>query len=155
PANHPQRRVALAAHWSADRKLIGRIEEWFTRSQPDHTLRESLLQALQTPEDKFWNWHWTLRSQRMKQPQPLLGAARATDLAMNVILPWCWVRAQEGGNAALQAAAMQRYFQWPAAEDNAVLRLARSRLLGGRSTAKLTNAAAQQGLLQVVGDFCD
>ena len=28
PANHPQRRLALAAHWLADRKLISKIENW-------------------------------------------------------------------------------------------------------------------------------
>ena len=65
------------------------------------------------------------------------------------------MRAREGNNGRLQAEAERRYFAWPAAEDNAVLRLARDRLLGGRKSAKLNSAAMQQGLLQVVRDFCD
>ncbi|HWN96598.1 MAG TPA: hypothetical protein VNT99_16330, partial [Methylomirabilota bacterium] len=89
------------------------------------------------------------------KPQPLLGATRATDLAINVVLPWFWVRAREGNNSKLQTEAERRYFAWPAAEDNAVLRLARDRLLGGRKEAQLTSAAMQQGLLQIVRDFCD
>jgi hypothetical protein len=154
PANHPQRRLALAAHWWAEDKAAARIEKWFTAGagrQP----ASSLLEVLQAGDDEFWSWHWTLRSARMKNPQPLLGETRVTDLAVNVILPWLWVRAREGGNAALEREAEARYFAWPAAEDNAVLRLARNRLLGGRAAAKLRGAAMQQGLLQIVRDFCD
>ena len=78
-----------------------------------------------------------------------------TDLAVNVVLPWLWIRAVEGKNAAMQSALERRYFAWPAAEDNSVLRLARQRLLGGASRRALPGAAAQQGLIQMVRDFCD
>jgi hypothetical protein len=55
----------------------------------------------------------------------------------------------------MQKAIEQRYFCWPPAEDNSVLRLARQRLLGGASRRSLAGAAAQQGLIQIVRDFCD
>ena len=84
-----------------------------------------------------------------------MGATRATDLAVNVVLPWLWVRAVEGKNQALQEELSRRFFAWPMAEDNAVLRLARSRLFGSPKRLGLGGAAAQQGLLQVVKDFCD
>jgi hypothetical protein len=155
PANHPQRRLALAAHWSGDAQLFKRINQWFATTQPDRALADSLLDSLQSPADEFWSRHWTLRSARMPKAQPLLGATRVTDLAINVVLPWLWRRAREGANAKLLAEAERRYFAWPAAEDNAVLRLARNRLLGGRHDVKLSSAAQQQGLLQVVRDFCD
>ena len=155
PANHPQRRLALAAHWSADSKLFKRIESWFATTQPDNALDETLLKALQPDSDDFWSRHWTLRSSPMPKPQPLLGGTRVTDIAINVVLPWLWIRAREGVNTKLQLEAERRYFAWPAAEDNAVLRLARDRLLGGRKQACLNGAALQQGLLQVVRDFCD
>lgn len=155
PANHPQRRLALAAHWSTDTTLFKRIEEWFANARPDRSLEGSLLKTLQPKADPFWSRHWTLRSASMPKAQPLLGATRATDLAINVVLPWLWVRAREGNNPRLQAEAERRYFAWPAAEDNAVLRLARDRLLGGRKNVKFKTAAVQQGLLQVIRDFCD
>jgi hypothetical protein len=155
PANHPQRRLALAANWAGDASLFKRIDKWLVTMQPDHALADSLLACLQPPSDEFWSRHWTLRSARTPKPHPLLGAARLTDLAVNVVLPWQWLRAREGGNAKLLAEAERRYFAWPAAEDNAVLRLARDRLLGGRRDVKLTNAAMQQGLLQIVRDFCN
>ena len=55
----------------------------------------------------------------------------------------------------MRRALEHRYFAWPPAEDNAVLRLARQRLLGGASARALPTAAAQQGLIQMVRDFCD
>jgi hypothetical protein len=84
----------------------------------------------------------------------LLGAKRVTDLAVNVILPWLWTRAGEGGNRKLQREIESRYHAWPTAEDNAVLRLARRRLWGGAARGVLRGAAAQQGLIQIVRDFC-
>src|SRR5205807_3637476 len=91
----------------------------------------------------------------LKSAQPLLGQTRVTDLAINVILPWLWIRAAEGKNQAVQKRIEQRYFAWPAAEDNSLLRLARERLLGGATKNSFKTAASQQGLIQIVRDFCE
>lgn len=155
PANHPERRLALAAHWLGARQLPARLERWCTKQIPDAELAKSLFEAFSVEDDDFWSFHWTLRSKRMKAAQPLVGPARVTDLAVNVVLPWLWMRAVEGKNSALQEKIEARYIAWPAAEDNTVLRLARNRLLGGASARELTGAAAQQGLLQIVKDFCE
>jgi hypothetical protein len=155
PANHPQRRIALASRWSAEGDLPQKLERWCARNVPDSALLDSLLEVFGTGPDDFWSWHYTFRSPRLKKEQPLLGSARVTDLAVNVVLPWLWVRAVEGKNAAMQSTLEARYFTWPPAEDNAVLRLARQRLLGGASLRALPGAAAQQGLIQMVRDFCD
>jgi Protein of unknown function (DUF2851) len=155
PANHPQRRLALAAHWLATGKFVAKLEQWFTATVPNGELADSLLKTLQVEPDDFWSWHWTFRSARLPKPQPMLGAARVTDLAVNVILPWFWVRAVEGKNEKLQGVAEHRYVNWPAAEDNRVLKLARQRLLGGANAKILPAAAAQQGLLQILRDFCE
>jgi len=143
PANHPQRRLALASHWWMANKLVKELNQW--TGTPD-----DLLRILQGPDDPFWSWHWTLRSPRLRSTQPLLGSARLTDLAVNVILPWLWRR-----DVARRQEIEQRYFDWPAGEDNSLLRLARQRLLGTTSRKFLGNAAAQQGLLQIVRDFCE
>ncbi len=155
PANHPQRRLALAAHWLAAGDLVPRLEKWFSAALPENELAGSLLAVLQVESDEFWSWHWTIRSARLAKPQPLIGATRVTDLAVNVILPWLWMRAVEGKNAKLQREAERRHLAWPAAEDNRVLKLARQRLLGGAKAKVLNSGAAQQGLLQILRDFCD
>ena len=87
PANHPQRRLALASHWLADKNLISKIENWSAAEISDKRLVSSLLEIFQAGRDEFWSWHWTFKSARMKKPQPLIGDARVTDLAVNVILP--------------------------------------------------------------------
>ena len=151
PANHPSRRLALAAHWLAEENLISEIEKWIAAGKNG----TSLLEILQPGPDDFWSWHWTFKSARLKKPQPLLGDARVTDLAMNVILPWLWIRAVEGGNGEIKEEVERRYFAWGPAEDNSLLKLARQRLLGTSSTKILKTAASQQGLIQIVRDFCE
>ncbi len=153
PANHPARRLALAARWAAEGRLPQRCEEWALRAIEAEGLEESLATVLAVEPGEFWSRHWTFRSKAMAAEQPLLGAARATDLAINVILPWLWVRAVAGRNEALRAETERRYARWPPAQDNAVLKLARQRLFGGR--LRVQSAAHQQGLLQIVRDFCD
>ena len=173
PANHPQRRLALAAHWLAAGDLTRKLEEWIASPEtiePRTTLGRgkgglnarsaamhvnSLREILEVERDDFWSWHWTFRSVPMKKPSPLLGHARVTDLAVNVILPWLWIRAVEGKNEKIRCAIEQCYFAWPAAEDNSVLKLARQRLLGAGKSRALRTAAAQQGLIQIVRDFCE
>jgi hypothetical protein len=155
PANHPQRRLGLASHWLADKNFISKIEGWGAAELPDQRLVDSLHEIFQVEHDEFWSWHWTLKSARLAKPQPLLGAARLTDLAINVVLPWLWVRAREGGNEKFQREVERRFFAWPAAEDNSVLKLARQRLLGVGKTHALNSATAQQGLMQIVRDFCE
>jgi hypothetical protein len=155
PANNPHRRLALGAAWSVMSDLTARLEHWCRQEVGQNSLGSSLMRALRVEHDDFWSWHWTLHSRRLKRAQPLLGKNRETDLAMNVVLPWLWSRASEGKNESVQQRLEQRYFAWPAAQDNSVLRLARERLLGGASHKTLGGAATQQGLLQIVRDFCD
>lgn len=159
PGNHPQRRLALAAHWLANATLIPALEQWCAASFPGGVgggtaIADKFAKLLQPRRDDFWSTHLTLRSAAGK-PQALLGEARVTDLAVNVILPWLWARATEGRNPGLAAQLETGYSHWPAGEDNAVLKLARQRLLGGNSGKLFRTAAAQQGLLQIVRDFCD
>jgi hypothetical protein len=155
PSNRPERRLALAAHWLAAGTLPSALEKWCAQPVVDGRLLRTLAEVTQVERDRFWSWHWTLRTARLPRPQPMLGATRLTDIAVNVVLPWLWVRAAEGKASALQTEIERRYFAWPEAEDNAVLRLARRRLLGTESTAALNSAATQQGLIQIVRDFCD
>lgn len=155
PANHPQRRLALASSWCTSGALVAKLEDWCVRDVPNSELLGSLHEALQVEPDDFWSWHYTFRSARLKKAQPLLGHTRVTDLAINVILPWLWIRAGQGRNNKLKERIQQRYFAWPSAEDNSLLRLARQRLLGGAARKVLRGAAAQQGLIQIVRDFCE
>jgi hypothetical protein len=155
PANHPQRRLALAAHWLARADLPRELEAWCRGPEALGKVAGDLLALLGVTADDFWSWHWTLRAGRLRAPHPLLGGARITDLAMNIVLPWLWSRVVEGKNEPLRRELERRFLEWPAGEDNAVLRLARQRLLKRGSGRGFRTAAAQQGLLQIVRDFCE
>lgn len=155
PANQPQRRLALAAHWLIRGQFPETIERWFLSAPNSRQPALELVRILNVEEDSFWSWHWSLRSRRLPRPQPLLGAARATGLAANAILPWLGARAAAGQNQALAAQTEKLYLEWPKGEDNALLRLARQRLFGRSAKPALRSAAEQQGLLQILRDFCD
>ncbi len=157
PANQPPRRLALLAHWLADHELQGRLEGWLARSgaRPESWIR-TLRETFGSPFHPFWSKHWTLTSPAWHQAQPLLGRSRLGDLAINVVLPWLAWRAAEAGKREIEEEVRRRFLEWPLCQDNAVLRLGRDRLLGGRDTCRLfRTAASQQGLHQIVGDFCD
>jgi hypothetical protein len=155
PANHPQRRLALAAWWLCRGDLIQRLEDWFAREVIRQDLLSSLLKILQVEQDRFWSWHWTFKSKKMTRPQPMLGSQRATDLAVNVILPWLWARAVAGKDEAVRQRAEDRFFAWPRSEDNVLLRQSRLRLFGSNHDPLASTAANQQALLQILRDFCE
>jgi len=176
PANHPHRRLALAAHWLASNHFIASLEHWFeelsneiaaskntssinteTPGRRDpcwNRCHQTLTATLQSGPDQFWSRHWSFGSASLPKLEPLLGPSRVTDIAMNALLPWLWARAQAGHNTDLMAAAETACLNWVKTDDNAVLKLARERLLG-RSKIQLHTAAEQQGLHQIVHDFCD
>lgn len=155
PANHPCRRLALLAEWWTRPDFIPRLEQWLDCPVPGEDLAGSLASILQGQADSFWNWHWTFRGARLRQPQPLIGQSRVTDLAVNVILPWLQARAAAQGHERWAAEVWRRYQHWPAAQTNAVLRLAGHRLLGGVAARGAKRASRQQGIQQVVEDFCE
>ncbi len=153
PANHPIRRLALLAHWLARDDLAARLEQWLQIDCPKTKLASTLNESLAVRSENFWNHHWTFRSPRQSKPRALLGAARVTDLAINVILPWFHARASSGKNQELKKRIIARFSNWPPAQDNSILKLARQRLFG--APHRLATAAAQQGLIQITRDFCD
>lgn len=156
PANHPQRRIILAARWRAGGMLSGPLEGWLSASGTGTAL-VTQLGALLTPAprpDDYWSQHTSLRSRAMPHPAPLLGSARLTDLALNVILPWLHARAAAEVRPDRLAEVERRYFAWPAAGDNTSLRLARQRLFGGGPDPLPNSGAIQQGLHQILCDFC-
>ncbi|MCP5519325.1 MAG: DUF2851 family protein [Verrucomicrobiales bacterium] len=154
PANHPQRRLALAAHWLNRGELGDQLEQWLARDIPRGRLVASLQEILSPGEDALWSHHWHLRGPALQQPRRLLGNARVTDLAVNAVLPWLHSRATIGAHDRLRARVESRFNAWPATQDNAELRLARDRLLRDAPMPRPGRAAHQQGLQQILRDFC-
>lgn len=155
PANQPQRRLALAAHWIVQGDLSDRLQAWCESSCANSRLSDSLLKVLRPKPDPFWSRHYTLRARPTPKPIPLLGMDRVSDLSANVILPWLRARASEGRRREVCLEIERRYRAWPSGADNAVLKLARQRLLDKRKATFPSGLSMQQGLLQIVRDYCD
>jgi hypothetical protein len=155
PANHPQRRLVLAAEWLSRTDLAAQLTEWCNQTPHAGRLATSLRRLLEAKPDPFWLHHYTLHARRSHSELPLLGTDRVTDLAGNIILPWLWARAQQGRRPRLCREIERRYLSWPAGSDNAVLRQARLRLLGRCQMRPPRRMALQQGLLQIASDHCD
>jgi len=155
PTNHPQRRLALAAWWSSQPELPRELRQWCRGSAKSTDARISLSRLLIPPATGFWARHLTLGSAATTRAVQLLGTERVTDLAANAILPWLWAAAQAGGREPMRREVERRYLKWPRAADNAVLKLARARLLGGASRRLPPRLASQQGVHQIVKDYCN
>jgi hypothetical protein len=155
PANHPQRRLALAAWWLTQPDLASRLRTWARETAKPAMLRESLERLLRPPATGFWSTHLTLRSAATTTPLQLLGTERLADLAANAILPWLWAVAEAGKRDSVCREVETRYLSWPKAAENAVLKLARARLLGATKHTLPPRLALQQGLHQIVRDYCD
>ena len=153
PANRPERRLALAAHWLSRPDFIPWLDDWICHAPARFSPASGLLRHL-TVTDEYWSTHWTFRSRRFAKAQPLLGPGRLHDIAVNVVLPWLYARAGADGNSGLRQRVVDRYFTWPKGQDNSRLKFVRQRLFGTRRIS-LKGAAAQQGLLQVQADFCN
>ncbi|MDP6795187.1 MAG: DUF2851 family protein [Verrucomicrobiota bacterium] len=153
PANRPERRLALAAHWLAKRDFVAWLDDWICQPQKKPSPAAALLGRLAV-SDAYWSRHWTFRSGRFARTHPLMGVGRLHDLAVNILLPWLHARALAAGNDGLAARVGERYFAWPKGQDNSRLRFMRQRLFDGRRMP-LRCAALQQGLLQVQADFCN
>ena len=79
----------------------------------------------------------------------LIGADRASDLAVNVLLPFARAWGNRTRDAALSASALAIYRTWPALQENAVTGEA-ARLLGIADARELRRSARrQQGLIRV------
>ncbi|MDX1953558.1 MAG: DUF2851 family protein [Verrucomicrobiota bacterium] len=152
PLNSPERRLAVAADWLSVGSLISRLEAWLLAEVPAEELGHSAQKILAPTPHPFWDHHFSFKSRKVTAIQPL-GTDRAGEIMINMVLPWFWIRAVTGKNERLRERIESRYFAWPALADNSALRFARARLFS--QPPRLRHAAFQQGMLQILRDFCD
>ena len=139
PVNHPQRRVAALAeivrNWPVIQAMSRQCEIAAIRGFFSHLTHD------------YWDFHYTLTSQRSAARMALVGEARVTAMLANVFFP-----------AAVTAAPRfwQAYRELPAQDSNQRVDLAAQRLFGLDAPLRklLKQAVYQQGLLQLHEDHC-
>ena len=134
PSNHPRRRIAGAAGLLArlmDSGLVTGLTEVARDGNPRELTRA--LTVAGGPQERT----------------AYVGAARAKDLAVNVVLPFLhghavWSKQQDSAPPFLEM-----YRKYGKLQDNEVLREIGDRLLGPACAGALTTAQRQQGLLHL------
>ena len=138
PLNRPERRLAALGHLVP---LIPKLLAAVAAHEDGH-FSESLIQV----RDPFWEKHATLTGAPLASPCRLIGEERVHDMLVNIFWPLVLIddpAAAEKGLATLSAA------------PNGAARIATQRMLLSALTAKqLREALIQQGLLQVLRDYC-
>ena len=150
PLNHPHRRLGAAAallkkHPDLFAKTIGALE---TGGDPT----KLFLQL----RDDYWTRHCTLGGKTQAKPMELLGPLRVQQILSNVILPFAAAHAEINADTRLLEQVRQRYAALPAGEHNSLLRLAGQQFFPTDAEARrrLNTERRQQGILQVLLDFC-
>jgi hypothetical protein len=103
--------------------------------------------------------YWTHRARfgsREGRSQHLIGAGRALTVVVDALLPMLLLFAQHRADTSLRDAVLACYEAAPRLPDNHALRYMARRLLRDDPSllSLVTGARQQQGLLQVLTDYC-
>jgi hypothetical protein len=100
----------------------------------------------------YWGHHFDFGLTNRGASPAVLGAGRASDIMVNILLPFSYVWARSNNRPELATAALDAYHHYPRLADNALLRHMRSQLQIGHRT--INSACRQQGLLHVYRTLC-
>jgi hypothetical protein len=159
PENLPVRRLAgvsqLFDAWGAGDpldRLLGDLETAERAANP--ALLASRWQA-RADDDSFWAVHHDF-GRPLPAPQPwLVGAGRAGEVVVNVLLPFAYALGQASSETALSDRALALYRRYPSGPPNRVVR-EMALQVGGADGPKIARGACrQQGLIHLYRHWCD
>lgn len=146
PANSPLRRLHGAAALLAASTAAGLAQHIcldFPAGPPAAAARE-LRRRLMVPDPAPG-----------PRPRHLVGAGRAADVVVNVVLPCAIAYADLASHPGLAAAAWAVYHAHPKLGENELTRLMANQLLGTTRRRLVLGARRQQGLLYLFRGYCD
>jgi hypothetical protein len=142
PVNHPHRRVAalveIVRNWPIIETLALRC---------DVAAIQGFFAQLQSA---YWDYHYTLSSQRSGTRMALVGETRVNEMLANVFFPIAI------GQTRQEPPFWEAYRKLPALDSNQRVTFASQRLFGSAPASKtlLKQAIFQQGLIQLYEDHC-
>jgi hypothetical protein len=155
PTNQPVRRVAAASLLvrASPVPIAERVLAVLATSRPSLVART--LGALTSHvSDPYWDAHHDF-GVPLRRPAALIGAARAREITVNILLPWATAVARITRQPDLEAAAVWAYRHHPLLAENTVTRHMRWQLVGPEARRVVTTACRQQGLHHLFGTWCD
>jgi hypothetical protein len=148
PDNLPARRLAGAAVLLARylNGLASGMIELVDRAATEGQ-RPRLEAGLTISAAGYWANHLDFGIEAKGNAPALIGQGRASDMVVNVVLPFVWA-----SQPALQAKALELYRSQPKLQDNGITRHMMQQLaIEGKM---VTSAAQQQGLLHIYKTCC-
>jgi hypothetical protein len=159
PENVPIRRIAgvsqLVSAWSASDPLDRFLDDLVAAERaPKPDLLSARWQA-RTPDDSFWAHHHDF-GKPLPAPQSwLIGAGRAGEIVVNVLLPFGYALGKATSDSALSERALAIYRRYPSGSPNRIVREMAVQV-GGADGPKLARGACrQQGLIHLYRHWCD
>jgi hypothetical protein len=166
PENSPVRRVVALAHvalsWPRG-GMVAALRSALVGSRGRVSPPAALAALVAVPcPDGYWLTHWDLgvaargarggavAHEAGNETPALVGAGRAADVVVNVLLPLAAALGRGLDDAALAEAARTLYARHPALAENWITRLVRER----SALAAPLGARAQQGLIHVYEGTC-
>ena len=152
PNNSPLRRIIAQAY------LLQRYSEEGLLPGVSRLVRETLLaggyrrleEGLFVSGDDYWQEHCDFGSKTGKAA--LLGHGKASEIVVNIILPFIFSWGGRAGDSDLQEKALQLYLSYPRLAENEITRhMIRQICLEERSDF---TACQQQGLIHIFRNWC-
>lgn len=155
PYNSPLRRLVAMSYLVAryrEESLLRGLWGRYVSGVPSCQDWRQMEDALLVNASGYWGHHFDFGLTGRGTSPTVLGAGRASDIMVNVLLPFTYVWARCNGRPELEIAALDAYRGYPRLADNALLRHMRSQLQTGHRT--VNSARRQQGLLHVYRTLC-
>jgi hypothetical protein len=159
PENTPVRRVAgvseLVSAWSASDPLDRLLDDLdLAERSPNPALLATRWQA-RVPDDGFWATHHDF-GRSLPTPRPwLVGAGRAGEVVINVLLPFAYALGQAASDTTLSERALALYRCYPSGPPNRVVREMALQVGGAAGPGLARGACRQQGLIHLYRHWCD
>ena len=156
PINYPERRLAGAARFLRRTAAEGLTNALESVWQQDLTPlgRRRVLEDFFPKAMGFWAAHCTWTGKRLKTPCAPLGPGRVRSIIGNVFVPAALALARQHKDRLREERVLEFFSVLPKEPDNRILKTMTPRLLGRTESPRL-NFRAQQGLLQLYGDWCE
>jgi len=159
PDNVPVRRAAglsqIVSAWGGGDPLDRLLDDL---TAAEHAANPSLLATrwlARVDEDGFWATHHDF-GRSLPAPQPwLVGAGRAGEVVVNVLLPFCYALGQAASDRALAERALAIYRRYPSGPPNRVVREMAVQVGGAAGPRLARGACRQQGLIHLYRHWCD
>jgi hypothetical protein len=159
PENVPVRRAAgvsqLIGAWSADDPVDRLLADLAAAERATNPTMLAARWQARVTDDGYWAAHHDF-GRRLPTPQPwLVGAGRAGEVVVNVLLPCAYALGPAASDDRLSARALALYRRYPSGPPNRVVREMAVQV-GGADGLKLARGACrQQGLIHLYRHWCD